>query len=415
MINFTELLGLKYTAWPEMLAWPYLMIQGWLPYLDIGIAHNPLLLVVLSIFYKLFGLGILQLQIFTWILLIINAYLVYFIAKKFWSTNLAYGSSVLYLLLAIIYEGNGLWFDVALTPFAILAFYFLRSKNYFWSGIFFALGFLTKQTFIYFAAPIAIVLFLENRFKFSRYISFLIGMASIFIPFLIVLYLFGILDDYYNWAIKFGIFYLPQATGQISLPSLREFAFTFLPLLFFVFSKEHLLMMFALAGLIGIYPRFELFHFQPALPFLAILLVKVVLTTKNNLIKIIVLIVIIPFISLGVYRQLGNTIRFYEKDVQDAVLLLKNYDISEIYVANYWDSVYSLSSTIPATRPLIPYIPWYLRDVEKKQIMNDLITSSPKVIIVKYLDSLEFVELKEYIYRYYDCRVVVGDVKICQK
>ncbi len=47
---------INYTAWPEMLAWPYLILQGWLPYRDIAIAHNPLMLLDLVIFFKLFVL-----------------------------------------------------------------------------------------------------------------------------------------------------------------------------------------------------------------------------------------------------------------------------------------------------------------------------------------------------------------------
>jgi len=158
-------LGINFTAWPEMLAWPYLMLQGWLPYKDIAIAHNPLLLLDLAIFYKLFGVGIIQLKIYTWILIAINAYLVYFVSNKFWNKKVAVISSVLYLLLTIVYEGNGLWFDLALTPFAILLYYFLRQKNYLWSGIIFMLGFLTKQTFIYFLLPVAVEIVLSTKYK----------------------------------------------------------------------------------------------------------------------------------------------------------------------------------------------------------------------------------------------------------
>ena len=49
---------LKFTAWPEMLLWPYLITKGWLPYRDIAIAHTPLMLIDLSIFNKIFGFGI---------------------------------------------------------------------------------------------------------------------------------------------------------------------------------------------------------------------------------------------------------------------------------------------------------------------------------------------------------------------
>src|SRR3972149_3122375 len=63
------LANLRFTAWPEMLFWPYLILHGWLPYRDIAIVHTPLLVIVLSIFYNFAGVGILQQQIAFWLLL----------------------------------------------------------------------------------------------------------------------------------------------------------------------------------------------------------------------------------------------------------------------------------------------------------------------------------------------------------
>jgi len=64
LLHVIFLLNLKFTAWPEMLFWPYLMLKGWLPYRDIAIAHTPVLLADLTIFFKIFGLGLLQLKIY---------------------------------------------------------------------------------------------------------------------------------------------------------------------------------------------------------------------------------------------------------------------------------------------------------------------------------------------------------------
>ena len=68
-IHLFLLTQFKFTAWPEMLLWPYLSIHNLLPYRDIAVAHTPLLIAALSITYKIFGVGILQLKIFTWILI----------------------------------------------------------------------------------------------------------------------------------------------------------------------------------------------------------------------------------------------------------------------------------------------------------------------------------------------------------
>jgi hypothetical protein len=148
--NFTNLFATRFTAWPEMLAWPYLILQGWLPYKDIAIAHNPLMLLELSMFYKLFGVGIQQLKIYTWLLILLNTGILYFLVNKLKEDsdkktklfkNLGIISAILYILLVIVFEGNGLWFDLALTPYVILLYYLLVKKEYLFSGSKYHTGF----------------------------------------------------------------------------------------------------------------------------------------------------------------------------------------------------------------------------------------------------------------------------------
>ena len=62
VVHLFLLIYLKFTAWPEMTLWPYLITKGWLPYQDIAIAHTPLMIGLLAIVYKIFGVGILQLK-----------------------------------------------------------------------------------------------------------------------------------------------------------------------------------------------------------------------------------------------------------------------------------------------------------------------------------------------------------------
>ncbi len=410
MSNF----GIQFTAWPEMLAWPYLILQGWLPYRDIAIAHNPLLLLDLVIFFKLFGVGILQLKIYTWILVAINTLLIYFVSKKFWNNKAAYLSSIIYVLLTIVFEGNGLWFDLSLTPFAILLYYFLRQKSYLWAGVAFALGFLTKQTFIYFALPIIFGMLQDMKSMVSRFKQLIIGSGVIFGVFVIILYSLGILDDYYNWAIKFGIVYLPNAAGQISLPNIKQFLFALSPFLILLFTNNLLLTVFAVVGMIGVYPRFELFHFQPALPFLAIAISTVVLSQGTKAVRLLIALFIFLFLGLGVYRQVGTTTRFFESDVEKVALKINNLQpkINSLYVINYWDNLYALTNTKPP-KPLIPYIPWYLDYSDNKvSIINGLKTNIPEVIVIGERDG-NFSELYQFVDKFYSCNIVDKKVELC--
>lgn len=396
---------LEFTAWPEMLAWPYLMLQGWLPYRDIAIAHNPLLLLDLLVFFKIFGIGIIQLKIYTWILIAINVYLTYFISNKFWNKKVALVSSFLYLVLCIVYQGNGLWFDLALTPFALLLYLFLKQKNYLWSGIIFALGFLTKQTFIYFLIPLILI-----KINWKKFILGTLLIGSIFVA---MLFGFGILDDFYIWAIQFGIFYLPKAEGQILLPTLKQFLFAIAPFGILVFDVS--LLPWIIAGIMGVYPRWELFHFQPALPFLSIAISTLIYSNKSKYYKIIVSLFAVCYLLIGLNRQFGNNTRFYEPDVQKVQQSIIQNNDSTIYVVNYWDNIYTLTNTLPATKPLIPYIPWYLNyKNSREKILNDLKIKMPEAIIIGERDII-FPELYEFVDRYYSCNIVEKKVELCEK
>jgi 4-amino-4-deoxy-L-arabinose transferase-like glycosyltransferase len=407
---------INYTAWPEMLAWPYLMLQGWLPYKDIAIAHNPLMLLDLVIFFKLFGVGIIQLKIYTWILIATNTFLVYFVSKKFWNKKSAYLSSVLYVLLTIVFEGNGLWFDLVLTPFAILLYYFLRQKNYLWAGVIFALGFLTKQTFVYFALPVVSAMVHDIKNILPKLRQIVIGSGIIFGVFAIVLYSLGILDDYYNWAIKFGILYLPNAVGQIYFPNIKQLIFSFLPFLVLLFTNNLILTVFAIVGMMGVYPRFELFHFQPSLPFIAIAISTVIISKRKMAIKLLIGLFTLLFLGLGVYRQVGTTTRFLESDVEKVVIKINSLQprVDSLYVINYWDNLYALTNTKPP-KPLIPYIPWYLDYGDNKAtIINGLKTSIPDVIVIGERDE-NFSELYQFVDKFYSCNIVDKKVELCQK
>ncbi len=404
---------INFTAWPEMLAWPYLMLQGWLPYKDIAIAHNPLLLFDLAIFFKFFGVGILQLKIYTWILIAINIYLVYFVSKMFWNKKIAFLSTIFYLLLTIIFEGNGLWFDLALTPFALLLYLFLRENKYIWSGVVFALGFLTKQTFIYFAIPVLILAVQSTKDIVQRLKQFLIGVFLVLAVFTLYLISNNLISDYYNWAIKFGILYLPNANGQISLPSVKQFVFAMFSFLVLLFTSEYSLIIFAIVGLLGVYPRWELFHFQPALPFVAIAVATIIFSKKDIILKLVVATFCMLYMVYGVSRQIGNNTRFFEPQVHSLVESIQDLNTKELYVISYWDNIYALTNTLPATKPLIPYIPWYLNYGENKtEILNDLKTEMPDEIVIGERDTI-FPDLYSFVDKFYACNMVDKKVELC--
>lgn len=397
------LVNLKFTAWPEMIFWPYLILKGWLPYRDIAIAHTPGLLAELTIFYKIFGLGLIQLKVYTWVLILGSDLILFWVARKLWNFRTALLALLIYVPLQLFYEGNGLWFDLALVPLALIIFYHLEKKNYLWAGIFWAVAFLTKQTAFWLLIPIIFTILRqplkEAPFKGLRKI--VIGIVAVGGVTFLALQILGIWGDFWLWAIKFGITKLPASSGQIHLPSVRQFVvalFPFLLLVLFSFKlkKSYKLLVWVASASLGVIPRWELFHFQPALPFLALGFSHVIgqfpkLKIGKRLILSIGLLIVAALVSQQIFRNWRKGNRFFEPEVIKISDYIKvNVDRGdEIYIINAWDNLYVLSDTIPATRPWLPHLSWYMEIPEiQDMIVSDLQLKPPKLIVQgEYKDS----------------------------
>jgi hypothetical protein len=276
LLHLFLLSNLLFTAWPEVILWPYLMLKGWLPYKDIAIVHTPLLLIDLSVFYKILGVGVAQLKIYTWFLVLFTDLVLFWVVQKIWSTKTALLSVFFYIIWQPFYGGNGLWFDLSLAPLALILFFLTKKKDYFWLGVFFVLAYFYKQTAVWFSIPVLFTLFVKERSKIVKNLKQLLkGVAVVSLVAVFLIIIFRIFNDFYFWTIKFGIFELPKAAGQVQFPNVRQLIYAIIPFcayLAYLYKEKdkNLLGLWILAGLLGVYPRWELFHFQPAIPFLAI-------------------------------------------------------------------------------------------------------------------------------------------------
>jgi hypothetical protein len=385
------------------------MIHGWLPYANIAIAHTPLMLLKLAIFYKIFGVGILQLKIFTWAVILVLDFLVFFIAKKLWNTKTALIALGSFVVWQLFFDGNGLWFDLFLGIPVLVSYFFVQKRNYFWVGIFWALAFISKQTAIWFLVPIGFSLITDYRLKikdilqrplkgdpYKVALKFISGVLIVLAIFVLSLFTFHLLPSFWNWAVHFGIFILPKAEGQIQLPDLKALAVSTFPFLILIpliwkdFRKNINLLVWAVAGSLGAYPRFEYFHFQPAIPFLAIASGIFFSSNfpKQKLIKTFTILYVLGSLYLFsefFMRNWKEGVRFYESDVQDVVSYVK-YSMKsgdKIFVMNWWDNIYALSDTLPAVNPWVPQLSWYMEipGIQEKMV-TELETSKPKLILL---------------------------------
>jgi hypothetical protein len=358
------------------------------------------------------------------------------VSNKLWNRKIAAISTFSFIILQIFFDGNGLWFDLLLVPFSILVFYLVSKKNYFWTGIVWAAMLLTKQTAVWFLIPIGLALVQNFKLKKISQIhwqdlkKFIFGVLVVVVSFILILWMFGILPYFYRWAINFGIFVLPNAQGQIQFPDLKNLlvaGFPFAVFIPFLLNKKYRnlnLLVWVIAGAMGAYPRFEYFHIQPALPFLAIVLAIVIIKIKKEgMVKI-----FLTFYLLGSAYLFANYFmrnwkegtRFLESDVVSAVAYVKNStrENEKIFVLNWWDNIYPLTGTLPATDPWVPQLSWYqnLPGVQEAEIEN-LKTVKPKFILFKEYEQTGLAAYKpqsvyEYVVKNYKLKEKIDGIQI---
>jgi len=183
VVHVFLLSGLRFTAWPEMLSYPYLRNNGFLLYKDMIHPYPPVLTMALSIIYKLFGYKLIVLKVFTWLIILVNDVLIFLIVKKMVnSERWAVISVIFYVLIQPFLEGNQLWFDLAIVPFILLSTYCILQKKFFWSGLFLGVAILTKQTVgLYLVFGILYIAYRERNFK--KVLLFLLGRLFCFLYF----------------------------------------------------------------------------------------------------------------------------------------------------------------------------------------------------------------------------------------
>jgi hypothetical protein len=430
---FFLFLNLGFTAWPEMTLWPYLMLKGWLPYRDIAIAHNPLLLIALTFFYKLFGLGLIQLKVFTWGLILVTFSLTFWVAKRLWSAKIAAISVLFMVFFAVYYDANGLWFDLALTPFYLVTFYLVKRKRYKLAGVFWMLSFLVKQTAVFLIVPIIFELFSKKITQ--RMEAFLLGAFVVFLPFLAIVWIFGLLPDYVYWTFQFAGSRLPFSQGQVLFPSARQLVLGWWPYvisLTFLFVKKRKkylnLVLWAFFAGLGVYSRWELFHILPSTPFFAYIFSSLFFGSlrmeKHQ--KYVIWLGIIVFLLLSVKKSVTlwhRQTRFFEPEVVEAAEFIKQNTASDeaIFVLNFWDHIYALSGTLPAIKPWIPQFSWYMDypGIQEK-MLSELILSSPEYVVYHPyseagLDSYRLNLIADYIERYYQPVIYYSNFEILEK
>ena len=137
-VHLLILTQLRFEAWPEMMVMPYLMNHGFELYRDMIAPWTPGLMWILQGWFWLMGISVWNLKILSWSIIILIDILIYLIAAKRWGKIAGIISLISFFLLQPLFDGNGLWFDLAVVPLLLLAFHFNNP-------LFLAPAFLIKQ------------------------------------------------------------------------------------------------------------------------------------------------------------------------------------------------------------------------------------------------------------------------------
>lgn len=368
-----------------MFSYAYLKNNGFLLYKDIIHPYPPLLSMVLAYIYKIFGYKLEVLRLVAWTIILLSDLLLFFISLKLTRNfTVALFTIALYVLLQPFLEGNMLWFDIVIVlPILAGTFFVLRwvdkegnqKLNIFLAGLFFGIASLIKQTAgIFWLAFFIFLVF--RRAKKEAFIQLLAGPILVWGIFLGRIVQENQLIEFWNWTIFYPLFRWSEFPGYVQMAlSLRELAtlgIFLIPVILYVLWKHTvkdekfwLFVLFLIAGLIAIYPRFSFFHFQPSLVFF-ILLYGYISQSLNLRQRAICTFLFFLFLFPLIYKpafvlEWQREPRFYGREEKEFANLLraKVGDKRDVFLLGLPSQFYSMTGTVPP-RPWTDNFGWYL-------------------------------------------------------
>lgn len=418
-IHLFFLSNLRFTAWPEMLSYPYLRNNGFLLYKDMIHPYPPLLTMGLSYVYGIFGYGLWVLQSVAWVTILVSALLIFLIIREVTRNDkVALASLTVYVFLQPFLEGNMLWFDIGIIPPILLGTLFALRRKIFLAGLSLSVALLIKQT-----AGIFLILFflfiLLKRIKVRELAQFVAAPLILLLPLLVRLVQEGALQDFVRWTLVYPLTEWGRYPGyvQMSLTS-REWAILlilFLPIIAAIAknivrrkdlldNRLQLLGLFLLGALFTVYPRFSFFHFQPALAFLAIWYAVFLGNTKKLAIKFYAFCFVLFVLALRlihlptIEREWNKEARFYGSPDLDVAQTI-NATVApgeQVFLVGLHSGLYAMASRLPPKR-WTDNFGWYLEIPSvQEEIVHRWDENPPKVIFWQEPEPGQWYELGTY-------------------
>lgn len=362
----------RFTVWPEMILYPWLLNNDFKLYQNIINPYFPFLSLILSGVFRLFGESVTTLKIFTYLIIVIYDLIIYLIVFRFTKNNIKSLLILFYFILVqVSFGGNGLWFELFLAPIVISSlalFYFGRSNlQIILASTLMSLSILTKQNSALFLLPI--IIYFINQKEYKRILLSVTAMFLSALPVFVFILSQGIFYDFINWTIKLPL-NMSKVPGFVSLPSNRQFLlllFLLLPALLILkrdFKRKYFWIIAAAISSLFAFPRYEDFHLQVLIGFSAILLAFV---SKRAI--LVFLIVGFLLSSRTIVKNWQVPDRFIDQDLHKAVEIIK--PLNSVYLLNSPELAYFFADKLPP-KIWATNFPWYFTDsiFEEKYIQN---------------------------------------------
>lgn len=399
----------RFTLWPEMVVYPYLINNGFELYRDIINPYTPIFANFLSFFSQKFGYDPIAYQLLTWAIVIVVDISIYKISRKIFNSQIfAFSSLIFFVIVSQPFGVNGLWYDLVQTPFILLSFYFVylflaKPKNLKYllaSSLLLALAFFIKQQIIWLYIWLTLIVLLKFKSNLKKSLkSFsLIFMPPLMLGILNIAFFYskGILSDFLFWVLYFPFIIASKMPGYLLLPTKRQLSVLlvliaiFIPVIRNQNKKSRLILTTSIFLLPFAYPRFDYFHLIPFLAIISLALgPNLKLIIKSKIISKLAFMSLVTILSFITARYILNNykkeVRFFEKDIYTSshLLSLLSTHSDRIYIQNGPDQIFVIANRLP-TKPWAIQFPWYLEVTHtQSRILQGIKESDPKFVISK--------------------------------
>lgn len=423
LVHLILLINTRFTLWPEMVVYPFLLNNGFFLYKDIINPYPPFFPSFLAFYAKFFGYNPLPYQILTWIVILVIDLVIfsisYRISKK---TTSAIFSTLFFLVISVSFSINGLWFDLVQIPLLLVSFYYFYkllnarkdiSSHWWILSFLLSLSFFIKQQTIWLIILFLILSLFKVRKKLNEiYAKTLIFILPLLILFFIQMIFFwqkGNFEDFIFWTFYFPFFKASQMPGYLDLPSLKQLAIILLLFLIFlpILQKRKLatslILVTSFVSLLFTLPRFDYFHLTPTLAILSLAFGQNLKTFASSMIWVktvsfVSVVLLLVFFSRYLINNWTHQIRFFEEEIFQVAKFLEitTSPDESLYIQNGPDQLLPLSKRLP-TKPWADEFPWYLEVAGlQDKVLKGLSEKKPRFIIYKPYENGQKYEIGSY-------------------